>query len=51
MIVIAIALFVALIACVNIASLMMARASSRMHEMGVRFALGAGSWRLMRRSL
>ena len=47
-IVMAIALFVVLIACVNIASLMMSRASSRMHEMGVRLALGAGSWRLMR---
>ena len=50
-IVMAIALFVVLIACVNIASLMMSRASSRMHEMGVRLALGAGSWRLMRHVL
>ena len=47
-IVMAIALFVVLIACVNIASLMMSRASARMHEMGVRLALGAGSWRLIR---
>ena len=47
-IVMAIALFVVLIACVNIASLMMSRASSRMHEMGIRLALGAGSWRLIR---
>jgi predicted permease len=50
-IVMAIALFVVLIACVNIASLMMSRTSSRMHEMGVRLALGAGRWRLMRHVL
>jgi putative ABC transport system permease protein len=50
-IVMAIALFVVLIACVNIASLMMSRASSRMHEMGVRVALGATRWRLMRHVL
>jgi predicted permease len=50
-IVMAIALFVVLIACVNIASLMMSRASSRMHEMGVRLALGASRWRLMRHVL
>jgi putative ABC transport system permease protein len=50
-VVMAIALFVVLIACVNIASLMMSRASSRMHEMGVRLALGASRWRLMRHVL
>jgi predicted permease len=50
-VVMAIALVVVLIACVNIASLMMSRASSRMHEMGVRLALGASRWRLMRHVL
>ena len=48
LIIMAIALFVALIACVNISSLMMSRASSRVHEVGVRLALGAGRWRPMR---
>jgi putative ABC transport system permease protein len=50
-VVMAIALFVVLIACVNIASLMMSRASSRTHEMGVRLALGARRWQLMRHVL
>jgi predicted permease len=47
----ALAVIVLAISCLNVAGLMLARAAGQTHDIGIRMALGASSWDIRRRAI